>query len=187
MKTLLSLLLVFASLASSSQTKLEEDTIYSTSGFKVYKGQELYIGTGSTDDGDFKFIRRNSTGLGTMLMQTGDNRYDKSELSLPRNMAGHKGRVVKLVRRGTKKMGYTYEALINFSAGRYEIDIDNAIASGELKVPDEFKPKSNKEAVVIQQQLSAADELKKMKELLDAGVLTQAEYDTQKAKILSRN
>ncbi|WP_270264475.1 SHOCT domain-containing protein [Lactococcus formosensis] len=32
--------------------------------------------------------------------------------------------------------------------------------------------------------LSAADELKKFKELLDLGAITQEEFDTQKAKIL---
>ena len=33
--------------------------------------------------------------------------------------------------------------------------------------------------------MSSADELKKLKDLLDSGVLTQEEFDTQKSKILS--
>jgi hypothetical protein len=33
--------------------------------------------------------------------------------------------------------------------------------------------------------VSVADELKKMKELLDSGVITQAEYDNQKARLLN--
>lgn len=86
-----------------------------------------------------------------------------------------------------QKKCFTYEALINFNVGRYEIDLDNAIASGELKVPDEFKPKAFEKPMVIQQQTSAADELKKIKELLDTGAITQAEYDAAKAKILSKN
>ena len=36
------------------------------------------------------------------------------------------------------------------------------------------------------QQLSVADELKKMKELLDGGVISQSEYDDQKAKLLNK-
>lgn len=35
-------------------------------------------------------------------------------------------------------------------------------------------------------QVSTADELKKMKELLDSGVISQSEYDEQKSKLLSR-
>lgn len=104
MKTFFSLIILSLSITSHSQTKLENDTIYSSTGFKVFKGQELHIGTGSTDDGDFKFIRRNSSGFGTMMAMSNNNAYNKSELSLPRNMAGHKGKVVKLVTRGTKKM-----------------------------------------------------------------------------------
>ena len=33
--------------------------------------------------------------------------------------------------------------------------------------------------------VSVADELKKMKELLDSGVISQAEYDSQKARLLN--
>jgi hypothetical protein len=35
-------------------------------------------------------------------------------------------------------------------------------------------------------QISIADELKKLKELLDIGVITQQEFDTQKAKLLNK-
>ena len=35
-------------------------------------------------------------------------------------------------------------------------------------------------------QISVADELKKLKELLDAGILTQAEFTAQKTKLLNR-
>ena len=188
MKTHLSaVLMLVISFSCSSQSKFENDTLFTQSGFKVYKGQELNIGVGSTPDGDFKFIRRNSTGFGTLMATTDNRAYNKSEFSLPRNVAGHKGKVVKIVERGTKKMGYTYEPLITFGSGRYEIDIENAIASGELKVPDEFKPKTGKETVVIQQQVSVADELVKLKKLYDDGVLTKEEYEAQKAKLLSRD
>ncbi|MBL0309105.1 MAG: SHOCT domain-containing protein [Bacteroidetes bacterium] len=41
--------------------------------------------------------------------------------------------------------------------------------------------------MIIQQgSVSVADELKKLKDLLDAGVLTKEEYDAQKQKILSK-
>ncbi len=36
------------------------------------------------------------------------------------------------------------------------------------------------------QQLSVADELKKMKELLDDGIISQSEYESQKTKLLNK-
>jgi hypothetical protein len=172
----------------SELPKFENDTLYTTSGFKVTVNQELKIGTGSTNDGDFKFIRKNSTGFGTIMTTTDNNAYNKSQFSLPRNMAGHKGKVVKIVRRGTKKIGFTYEPLVTFGLGKYEIDIENAIAFGELVVPDEFKPKSKNTSTVIEvkQEVSVADELAKLKKLKDDGILTQEEFDVQKKKLLEK-
>lgn len=168
--------------------KLVEDTLFTTSGYKIIVGQDVNLGTGSTPDGDFKFIRRNSTGFGTMMLMTDNHSYNKSQLSLPRNMAGHKGKVIKIVTRGTNKTGKTYEPLVTFGSGRYEIDVENAIASGEIVVPDEFKPKSKISTAVVEvkQQVSIADELAKLKKLYDDGVLTKEEYEAQKKKLLEK-
>jgi Short C-terminal domain len=173
----------------STLPKIIEDTLFTTSGYKIIVGQDVNIGTGATPDGDFKFIRRNSSGFGTAMMMSDNNSYNKSQLSLPRNMAGHKGKVVKFVTRGNKKIGKTYEPLITFGSGRYEIDVDNAIASGELLVPDEFKPKPKVTTTVIEvkQKISVADELVKLKKLLDEGILTKDEFDAQKKKLLEQN
>ena len=173
----------------STLPKLVDDTLFTTSGYKIVVGQDINLGTGSTPDGDFKFIRRNSSGFGTMMVMTDNNSYNKSQLSLPRNMAGHKRKVVKIVTRGNKKIGKTYEPLITFGSGRYEIDVDNAIASGEIVVPDEFKPKPKVTTTVVEvkQQVSVADELIKLKKLFDDGVLTKEEYEAQKKKLLEKN
>ena len=173
----------------STLPRLVKDTLFATSGYKIIIGQDINIGTGATPDGDFKYIRRNSSGFGTLMMTTNNNSYNKSELSLPRNMSGHKGKVVKIVTRGNNKIGITYEPLITFGSGRYEIDVDNAIASGELLVPEEFKPKPKVPTTVVEvkQQVSVADELIKLKKLLDDGVLTKEEYEVQKKKLLEKN
>jgi hypothetical protein len=169
--------------------KVVEDTLFTKSGYNIVIGQEINLGTGSTPDGDFKFIRRNSSGFGTMMVMTDNNAYNKSELSLPRTMAGHKGKVVKIVKRGNKKIGIDYEPLVTFGSGRYEIDVDNAIATGEIVVPDEFKPKSKTATTVVEvkQQISVADELTKLKKLYDDSVLTKEEYEAQKKKLLEQN
>jgi hypothetical protein len=121
-KTIFTTTLIFISIVSNAQNsdlpKLENDTLYTTTGFKIYAGQNLTLGTGSTSDGDFKFIRKNSTGFGTLMSTTNSNALNKSIFSLPRNMAGHKGEVVKIVTRGNNKIGKTYEPLLTFGVGR---------------------------------------------------------------------
>lgn len=167
--------------------RVVNDTLFSTSGYKIIVGQDINIGTGSTPDGDFKFIRRNSSGFGTMMITTRNNSYNKSELSLQRTWSGHKAKVVKIVTRGSKKSGFTNEPLISIG-GRYEIDVDNAIAYGEIVVPEEFRPKAKTSTTVVEvkQQVSIADELIKFKKLLDDGILTKEEYEAQKKKLLDR-
>ncbi len=77
----------------STLPKVVEDTLFSTSGYKIVIGQDLNIGTGATPDGDFKFIRRNSSGFGTAIIMSDNNSYNKSELSLPRIWRVIKGRL----------------------------------------------------------------------------------------------
>jgi hypothetical protein len=182
--------LIFSSVMTFAQNaelpKFENDTLYTSSGFKIYVGQSLTLGTGSTPDGDFKFIRQNSTGFGTMMATTDNNAYNKSQLSLPRSMAGHKCEVKKIATRGNKRIGFKYEPLVTFGIGKYEIDADNAINSGELSVPDEFKPKAKATVIEVKQQVSIADELLKLKKLKDDGILSQEEYDSQKKKLLEK-
>jgi hypothetical protein len=66
------------------------------------------------------------------------------------------------------------------------MDVENAITFGELIVPVEFRPKKESVVVEVKQQTSVADELKKLKALLDDGTLTQEEYDAQKKKLLEK-
>lgn len=187
----LSIILIFSNAFSqekdATQTRLVGDTLITRSGFKITVGQDINLGTGSTPDGDFKFIRRNSTGFGTIMTMTNSNSYNKSQFSLPRNMAGHKGKVVKIVVRGNEKIGQTFEPLITFGSGRYEIDVDNAIISGEIIVPEEFRPKPKAAVIELKQNVSIADEIIKLKKLFDDGILTKEEYDIQKKKLLEGN
>ena len=53
-----------------------------------------------------------------------------------------------------------------------------------IKVFDEYKAKDSDADVQPVQQVSAADELKKFKELLDSGVITQEEFDAKKKQLL---
>jgi hypothetical protein len=63
----------------------------------------------------------------------------------------------------------------------YTLDIENAIASCEIK---DCIEKVNKVEVVRDAE-SKYDELKKLKELLDSGAITQNEFEKEKKKILN--
>lgn len=172
------------STSNPSQSQLKGDTLFTQSGYKVIDGVKLKLGTGSMPDGDFKFIRRNA---GSLFNYTGNQARANEANALPRNNAGLEYKVIRIDKRGTKKHGYVYYPIINVGMIRYEIDIDNAIATGEIAVPDEFKPKKESPVVVVKNEVSVADELTKLKKLYDDGVLTKEEYEAQKKKLLEKN
>jgi hypothetical protein len=187
MKYILVLASLFAVNYSFSQdtlTHMQDDVLITQSGYIIKEKQMLKIGTGTMPDGDFKYIRIAATSL---MQYTGTNRGAvNSANSLSARNKGYEYKVVRIDKRGTKKHGFTYYPVINVGAMRYDIDIDNAIASGELVVPDEYRPKTTPIVVQVKQNLSVADELAKLKKLFDEGVLTKEEYETQKKKLLDQ-
>lgn len=164
---------------AQNESKIVGDTLISTSGFKIVKGQDVKIGVGTMQDGTFKFIRTNSASLFNYTSTNGNQAAANSANSLPRNSSGLSMKVIRVEPRGNKKRGYVNYAVLGGMI-RYEIDVDNAIATGEIVVPVEFRPK----APGAVSQLSTADEIKKYKELLDAGTITQAEFDAKKKQLL---
>ena len=179
------LLLMLPAFAYCQDTYLKGDTLVTSSGFKVYRGQKLKMGKGSTPDGDFKYIRRSATSLfnNTSTYHAAAN----SSNALPRRSSQLEYEVVRIDERGSKKHGYVYYPIIGTGFGRYEIDIDNAIEAGELQVPNEYKPQQKNNTVVVNSQLSLADELAKLKKLYDDGTLNKEEYEAAKKKLLEKN
>lgn len=168
----------------STNSKMQGDTLISATGFKVYKGQQIKVGSGTMPDGDFKYIRIAAT---SMFQYQGTNKSAvNSANSLPARSGGLQYKVVRIDEYGNKKRGYVQYPIINVGAVRYQIDLDNAIASGELDVPEEFRPKAKALVVEVKQPLSKADELIKLKKLYDDGVLTKEEFEAEKKKILDQ-
>lgn len=174
-------LLLFPFSAKSQTTRFENDTLFLSNGWKITEDQRLKIGTGSTPDGDFKYIRISAT---SMFSFTGTNKAAvNSANALPRSCSGLEYKVVRIDKRGTKRTGYNYYPIIGGGGVRYEVDTENAIRTGELVVPNEYvKSDSSKSSVGI----SIADELKKLKELLESGVLSKEEFDAAKKKLLGQ-
>jgi len=170
---------------SLAEIKNAADTLYTISGFKVYTGQELQIGVGTMPDADFKFIRISSTSLLHHGSMNGFNGLENKANSLPRNTSGQKLKVLRFDKRGDSKHGYVYYPILNYYT-RYEVDIDNAINSAEIVVPEEFRPKQKPLVVEMNQNISVADELIKLKKLMDEGVITNEEFQSQKKKLLDQ-
>jgi hypothetical protein len=190
-KVIFALLLSAPALASYSQsespkTERIKDTLFTKSGFKVAVGDKLKIGTGSMPDGDFKFVRTNSGSLFAYYSTTGYQGLANQANALSRSSSGLEYKVIRIDKRGDKKHGYIYYPIINTGMIRCEVDIDNAIAYGEVVVPDEYKPKP-KGTVIVQQNQSLADELLKLKKLYADSVLTKDEYELAKKKLLEKN
>ena len=69
--------------------------------------------------------------------------------------------------------------------GSYSPDIRTKLSSEIQKIVNDYQSKKEAQsATTFVQQTSAADELKKFKELLDMGVITQEEFDAKKKQLL---
>lgn len=188
MKNLLFIIALFLAGLYSAQSviKYENDTLTTSTGYKVYEGLNLKIGTGSMGDGDFKFIRTNASSLMNYSSSTGYKGLANQANSFGRSNSGLSFKVKKIMSRGSKKNGYVFYAKIGSGLINYEVDVENAIKFGELVVPEEFMPKVRNPMQTISTE-SKYDKLKKIKDLKDSEILTEEEYQKEKEKIMSEN
>ncbi|AZA91029.1 Uncharacterised protein [Chryseobacterium nakagawai] len=175
-------MLIFGSSYSQNTPTFENDTLTTSTGFKVYEGLDLKIGTGSMNDGDFKFIRTNASSLFNYSSTTGYQGLANQANSFKRSNSGLSFKVKKIMSRGNKKNGFVYYAKIGSGLMNYEIDLENAIRSGELIVPDDFLPKEKSQRPNSETKY---DRLKKIKELKESGVLSEEEFQKEKDKIMA--
>lgn len=151
----------------------------SANGWVVHKGDSLLLGKGSMPDKRFAFVYESLTSF-TSPNSPGTRNY------LSSNMSGQRVLVKELFQYGTKRTGYTMIAKVGVgSIVNYWIEIDNAVEAGELSPPTKFI-RTVASPTTSGNSSSVADELKKWKDLLDAGAITKEEYDSQKRKLLSQ-
>ncbi len=173
--TILTILLLITGKCFCQNTavpKIENDTLYTASGYKITAGQEIKLGIGTKDNGDFKYISASNSFL-----------PNAREQSLKRTKNGHTVIVKKLKPEGNSKNGYVYYIVVGVGEPvNYQCDVESAITAGEIIVPDQYKTKTTSA-----QPLSVADELAKLKKLYDDSVITKEEYEAQKKKLLDGN
>lgn len=147
--------------------KVVEGPITLFDDYKINKGDTLYFGQGIGAMTNFIYIR------------SGDN------LAGP-GLAGTK-LVIKALKLDVSKLGKKYYAVVNpGSIFNYSVELENAIRFGEVIGVNsiKFNQKKQSQTPEIQTKSSVADEIKKLKELLDGGVISKSEFEAQKKKIL---
>ena len=170
MKKLIFTFLLLAPVAAFSQ-KLKE--YHASNGITYHPGDTIKVGLGSMPDGNFKYIQINQ-----LLPGPPDPRRSNS-MTARKDMSGS-GYVIKKIQ-NVKQMGGGEKTVITIRTGGLptcDIWIEEAIAVCEVT------PCNNQKSSAP--VASVADELLKLKKLLDAGGITQAEYDTQKKKLLAQ-
>lgn len=168
-------------------TYVQANGYVTTVGYTVKAGDELILGKGTLPNKFFAFIYQSPMGFYSETTIDASNRK-----SLTSNFAGKKVKIKRLQSYGTKRTGYNVVAVVG--AGdivNYWVELDQAIEAGEIIVPEPYASKldiNKKNAPIVIQQgsVSIADEIKKLKDLYDSGVLTKEEYESQKKKLLEK-
>lgn len=201
-KLLITLLLSpVLSAAQNNGPRFENDTLYTSGGYKIYKGQTLHLASGTLDAGYFAFIKfhpnlakNNTYSLQNSTIVVGKLKNYK--------YSGPDNNSIRITGMLTYKDGKQEETdiVMNFEKATQ----DNNGQAAELTVPEAFKGKpvvivkeevkkqvtpvetKKQEAPDDLRKLMVADEIKKLFDLYKAGALTKEEYEAQKKKLLDR-
>jgi hypothetical protein len=167
MKKLLLILAAVLPLIASAQ-KLKE--YHASNGKTYHPGDTIRLGLGAMPNGDFKYIQINQ-----LLPGPPDPRRS-SALAARKDMS-NSGFVIKKIQKAQQMAGGEKIVVTIRTGGLPTCDIwiEDAIAACEVT------PCADQKGTTI---TSVADELIKLKKLLDDGAITKAEYDGQKKKLL---
>jgi len=164
------------SYAQTTIPKFENDTLYTTSGYKIYKGQILQLASGTAENSKFRFIK----------LQGGSHldadKYENTSILVKKlsdfKMSGLGNRYIGISGTITYKDG---------SKNKIEIDMnfERAINNfgglpSEIVVPEEFRNNRKAEGGVV-------SELERLFKLYKEGALTKEEYETLKKKLIEQN
>jgi hypothetical protein len=162
MKKLILITVLFLPLLSNAQKMTEYKA---SNGITYHLNDTVRLGKGSSADGSFLYLEDRG------IPAPGHSH------NLPKQFTNG-GVVIKAIKKdrrsGIDKYLFVVSAGLPFN---YSLFIDDAILACEVRPCEKTDAK---------QPASVADELKKLKDLLDSGALTQAEYDAQKKKLLSQ-
>ncbi|MDM1534225.1 SHOCT domain-containing protein [Myroides marinus] len=178
---------LFSCLISAQENNFDGKTLQLKDGGLITKGADLQLGKGTKDNGYFKYIEVNANSMMRAYNTNGTNWGVQEANSLSSAYNDLKGKVIRIEERGSKKTGKKFYAIIGVGeTKRYQVDIENALLVGEIKVEGNTLFESfNKEPELIK-TTSKTDELLKLKSLLDDGLINQEEFNQMKQDILKK-
>jgi hypothetical protein len=141
-----------------------------SNGVTYHIGDTVRLARGTKSDGSFLYFEDHG------LIPN-----PRSVRNLPKDFA-NVGAVVKSIKK--TRINGVDKYLFGVNPGgpmRYTVFIDDAIEACEVK-----PCKATDDAKSSPQVSSVADEIKKLKSLLDSGAITKEEYDAQKKKLLNQ-
>lgn len=151
------------------------DTLFMNDGNRFVVGENLKLGYGSNPRKDFQFINISPASWATIMA-------GPKIVSLGSGWANLEMTIKDFKLWGTKKQGKKWYIILGGgNIANYACEIREALDFGEVRTALNDSKKQNN---TNNSDLSIADELKKLKELLDSGIITQEEFDAQKAKLL---
>jgi len=203
MKKLLFTLLLCPLLTTAQNIlpRFENDTLTTSGGYKIYKGQILHLGNGTSEAGYFTFIKFHQSLAKNNTYSLQNSTIVVTKLKNYR-YSGPDNNSIRITGMLTYKDGKQEETDIVMNFERATQDYDGKPA--ELNIPEALKRKATdvvreevkKQPAAVEkkdqiapadlQKLLVADEIKKLFDLYKAGALTKEEYETQKKKLLDR-
>lgn len=140
-----------------------------SNGITYHVGDTVKLGRGTKPDGSFLYLEDHG------LIPN-----PRSTRTLPKEFANATA-TVKSIRKIKVNGADKYMFSVNPGGPmRYTVFIDDAIEACEIK------PCKSTDSAAPATAGSVADEIKKLKALLDSGAITKAEYDAQKKKLLGQ-
>ena len=163
--------IVFAMfLLFSISTFAQQMESYTASNGITYNiGDEIVLGRGSGQNGMFVYLLMGGI-------------YASSVPSIPSSYSGLKATIKKIKQQENmqNRLMFVVHVKVPMSVASFNLFIEDAIATCEIA---DCKKKDIAPVTIVNTP-SKFDELKKLKDLLDAGAITEQEYQTEKEKLL---
>ena len=129
------------------------DTLFSNKDFKIFTGQKLFVGNGTSDNGWYKTISFNSVidwfsitlaVLGTQNTETQEEKEFRINNSVRESMHNEGTLYVKSIKKnGNTRRGFWYSVILKSRPGvpntNYRCNLQEALKSGEIVLPNGFK------------------------------------------------
>lgn len=173
-KIFLLLFIPWRIMAQEQIPRLENDTLYTSSGFKIYKGQQLKLTKGS-GGGKFRYIKNGNESLGpsyanatfivTEIKKIFTSGLGNTYVSLKAVGPPEPGAIFKTNTLYPYHLNIIFDEAINPRNGSFP----------ELSAPEEFRKKD----------VDIIGQIERLKQLLDSKAITEEEYEAAKKKLLN--